>query len=98
MAFQPGQSGNPGGRAREKPWRDALMRAIKRREPLNRDEKPQYIDLMAEAIVLKAAAGDVPAAHEIGDRVDGKAVQAIANDDESGEPFVIKVMRGAANA
>jgi hypothetical protein len=94
MAFQPGQSGNPGGRAREKPWRDAF----KRREPLNRDEKPQYIDLMAEAIVLKAAAGDVPAAHEIGDRIDGRAVQAISNDDESGEPFVIKVVRGAANA
>ena len=35
MVWQPGQSGNPaGGSTRVKPWRDALMRALKREQRL----------------------------------------------------------------
>src|SRR5580765_7222682 len=34
MTWQQGQSGNPQGRARDKPWKDALARALKRQQEL----------------------------------------------------------------
>ena len=38
---------------------------------------------VADALVLKAIAGDVPAIREIGDRLDGKVMQQV---DLSGDP------------
>jgi hypothetical protein len=92
MAFQPGQSGNPGGRSTEKPWRDALIRAIKRREPLDPASKPQNIDLLAEAMVKRAIADDTPAAREIGDRLDGKAIQQIEADVQTNNVSEIRMV------
>lgn len=89
--WQPGQSGNPGGRRKDKPWRDALnqaVNAIAEGDPQGRKK----ILLIAEAVANAAMGGDMQAAREIGDRLDGKAVQAIANDDD-GEPFIIKVVK-----
>lgn len=37
---------------------------------------------VADALVAKAIAGDVPAIKEIADRLDGKVPQAIVGDDE----------------
>lgn len=95
MPFEPGQSGNPGGRAKGKPWREALLRAVMRREPLEatlqEGDRPQRIDLMAEAIVNRAIDGDVAASREIGDRLEGKAVQAIEGAD--GGPLVVQTIR-----
>ena len=79
MVFKPGQSGNPKGTVKSKPWRDALRVAI---NDLDGDGK-KYLRAMAEATVKAAAAGDMQAIKEIGDRLDGKPVQALANDDES---------------
>jgi hypothetical protein len=80
MVFAPGQSGNPGGRPKEKPFRDAL-----RMEALADQDAPvpkRSLRAIARALLLKAANGDVPAIKEVGDRLDGKAVQAIVGDDE----------------
>lgn len=78
MPFKPGESGNPHGRKIEKVWRDAVLKAVR-----NRDGKgaAQELDLIAKALVTSAKAGDVSAIKEIGDRLDGKAVQALANED-----------------
>jgi hypothetical protein len=95
VTFQPGQSGNPGGRSKnEKLYRDALRKAICQIA----DDDPQKrkkLDLIAEAHVTKAMTGDVPAINSLADRLDGKPVQAISGDDESGQPFVIQVVRGS---
>jgi hypothetical protein len=48
MAFVKGQSGNPQGRANEKPWREAIQRAVKRR--MEGKDNPQALDKLADAI------------------------------------------------
>lgn len=79
MAFEPGVSGNPGGRSKkEKLFRDALSVAIKRT-----DGDKTKLAQIAEALVDKAIAGDVPACNAIADRLDGKVTQPISGDDEA---------------
>jgi hypothetical protein len=81
VAFQPGQSGNPGGRSREKIWRNAITRAVTR--VVDGKEGMQVVDELADALVQAARDKDVSALREIGDRLDGKAVQALANDPDN---------------
>ena len=55
MPFEKGKSGNPGGRAAVKPWRDALMVAVNRKaakftidtlvEMLSRIGKPVRVEV-----------------------------------------------------
>ena len=58
--FEKGQSGNPGGRPKEKPWRDALTLAIKDGDGLR-------LRRIADAVVTLAETGDMQAIKEIGD-------------------------------
>jgi hypothetical protein len=74
MAFQKGISGNPGGKAKGRPWRDAIDRALKRRIAEN---DLLGIDKLADALIDKGIAGDVIAIREIGDRLEGKPTQAL---------------------
>lgn len=79
MAWQPGQSGNPNGAPkRAKLWREAIDRAIKRRE----EKDPQALEKLADKLLAAVASGDIAAMRELGDRVDGKVPQAIAGVDE----------------
>lgn len=81
MAWQQGQSGNPNGAPkRAKIWRDAINRAIKRRE----QEDPQALEKLADKLLKAIDAGDIGAMKEFGDRIDGKVAQAIGGDDELG--------------
>ena len=81
MAWQQGQSGNPNGAPkRAKIWRDAINRAIKRRE----QDDPQALEKLADKLLVAVDAGDVSAIKEFGDRIDGKVAQAIGGDDELG--------------
>lgn len=80
MPFEKGQSGNPGGRPKHKLWRSAIERALERRH----DEKLDLrgIDMAADVLVDKALIDrDTVALKEIGDRMDGKAPQAITGED-----------------
>ena len=72
---------NPGGGVKtDKPWREALMIACKR--PVPKGEKGErYLARIADKVVKAAAEGDIQAAKEIGDRLDGKAVQGIVGGD-----------------
>lgn len=84
MTFAPGQSGNPGGRPkRDKQWREAIIRAVKRRE----QDDPQALEKLADALLRKVAEGDIPAIKEFGDRFDGKVAQAVIGGDDDDEPI-----------
>jgi hypothetical protein len=77
--FQPGQSGNPAGRPKSKPFREAIQRALEAAG----DDKAA-LQAVASALVGKAMIGDVPAIKEIADRLDGKVTQPIDGDGEGG--------------
>lgn len=78
--FAPGQSGNPGGRPKTRPFKEALDRAIK----ASSDGNPEgtTLDMIATALLLKASSGDVPAIKELAERMDGKVPQTIGGDEE----------------
>lgn len=99
MPFQPGQSGNPNGQPkRAKLWREAIDRAVKRREQAD----PQALEKLADKLLSAVEAGDIAAMREFGDRIDGKVPQAIAgiDDDENLAPLVpvINITSGTGGA
>ncbi len=49
------------------------------------------LDKAAKTLCALAEQGDMAALKELGDRLDGKSVQAISNDDDGG--FIIKVIK-----
>jgi hypothetical protein len=83
MAWEDGQTGNPEGRPKHvKPWKEAIVRAIKRRE----DKDPHALDKLADKLLGQVEQGDVQAIRELGDRLDGKVAQAIVGE-EGAEPI-----------
>ena len=88
MAFQKGQSGNPGGRSKdEKPWTEALRMALNSIDKNDKGEKLKKIRLVAEACVNAGLAGDISAIKEIGDRMDGKAPQPQVHQGDPDKPL-----------
>jgi hypothetical protein len=80
MPFEPGQSGNPGGRSKAKPFKDALLleaKAAENGQPC--EAQPGSLRWNARKLLEQ---GEVPAIREIADRLDGKVPQAIGGDDE----------------
>jgi uncharacterized membrane protein len=84
MAFQKGNKANPKGQIRDKVWYNALRSALHDIDPTT---KRKNLLMIADAVIAAAKAGDMTAAKEIGDRMDGKPQQA--PDDIGGEdnPF-----------
>ena len=89
MPWQPGETGNPNGQPKHiKPWREAINRAIKRRE----QDDPQALERLADKLIAGVEAGDIAAIKEFGDRVDGKVPQAMAGaDGESPVKLAVEV-------
>ena len=78
MTFQKGQSGNPGGRPKLKPFMEALMiesKAAERGDPCK--AKPGSLRWNARQLLEK---GDVASIKELADRLDGKPHQSIDAD------------------
>lgn len=87
--FQPGVSGNPGGRPKTKVWTEAIKRAVEKIDQLDPQQRPR-LDLLAEALVAAGLAGDTVATKEIGDRLEGKVPQGLVGaDGESPAELVI---------
>lgn len=82
--------GNTNG-VKNKPWREAIDRAIKQanleQADLNKalpkaSRKPaDVLRRIADRMLVAAEEGDAGARHELGDRLDGKAVQPLAAFD-----------------
>ena len=76
--WKPGQSGNPGGRPRRRPITDRINQLLEQTlldgitVPLGK----VLADLVAEAYVAAAIAGDSRDRKELVDRVEGKSVAA----------------------
>lgn len=65
--WQPGQSGNPGGRPK------GLLTAELRRQLLRNDA--EKIRAIASTLIRRAVAGSIPAIQTVLERVDGKVLQ-----------------------
>jgi hypothetical protein len=75
----------PTGPFVDKLWRDAVRK--KAAEYAEGKAGPKKLDKVAEALFDAAMAGDVSAAKEIGDRMDGKVAQAIVGGSEEDDPI-----------
>lgn len=75
------------GKHTDKAWRDAIRLAIARRDK----GEVKAIQLLADALLDKAMEGDMQALKEIGDRLDGKAIQATALTDSEGNDVPVGV-------
>lgn len=74
MPWKKGQSGNPGGRSKDKIWGDAIRIAVNEADEGGDRKK---LRVLADRLVDKALEGDITAIKEIGDRLDGKAAQSV---------------------
>ena len=89
MAFQPGQSGNPAGKApSQKSFAAMLKLAI---HEAGREPGTNKLRDVADALVSKAIDGDIQAIKEIADRLDGKVPQGIGGDPEN--PLMVAVTK-----
>ena len=76
MTFVPGRSGNPGGRPKSKPFKEALlMEALAAERGEKCYAKKGSLRWNARQLLNK---GEVPAIKEIADRLDGKVTQGIS--------------------
>ena len=72
-----------GGHGQEKIWRNAVTIAVhelREADGEGKARKVRALRLLARKLVSKALGGDVAAMKEIGDRLDGKAVQGVEVD------------------
>lgn len=83
--FKPGQSGNPNGRPKKRPFKEALDRILK--EEAKGADESGGLDEIVRALYTKAKTGDVAAIKEIAERYDGKVPQAVIGGDEDDPPI-----------
>lgn len=94
MPFQPGQSGNPGGRRKDKPYRDALRKVLAEELGFDPASARTKLEAVVRAHFTEAIGGDVTAMNAIADRLDGKVPQAVVGDnDEDPINVVNKIVR-----
>lgn len=74
--FQPGVSGNPGGRPKRKPLTEAYQALMNQVCPEDKDGRT-YAQLIARALMKEAIKGKVQAAAELADRVEGRVNQSL---------------------
>lgn len=73
-----------------KRWSDAIDRALEKR---SKAEGIQALDELAEQFLKEVSASGITGFKELGDRIDGKSVQAIVGAD--GGPLTVEIVRYA---
>ncbi|MBX5131618.1 hypothetical protein HJB80_02785 [Rhizobium lentis] len=96
MTFEAGKSGNPGGRPKAKPFKDALMMEALAAEREEECLAPKGSLRWNARKLLEQ--GDVSSIREIADRLDGKVPQSIAGDEENPLNFVHTITRHIVRA
>jgi hypothetical protein len=86
--FQPGVSGNPGGRP-AKIFSAALLRIVEKKIAHDPDGRA-LLDGIAQQLVAKATKGDLASIRELADRIEGTPARSITLGGEGGGaiPFV----------
>lgn len=80
--WKPGQSGNPGGRPKSKPFKEALERQLALLAQAKGVPDDQGADVLMAALLARGVGGDVAAIKECMDRLDGKVPNPIGGTDE----------------
>lgn len=89
--FQPGQSGNPGGRPKKKPITEALLELLNAEQGASKKTGAQ---LLAQVLYTQGLKGKVPAIVEVLDRIEGKATTVVQLAGEGGGPILHDSLQG----
>ena len=73
--------GNTNSSKSNRLWAETIRRAVLQQDAVR-------LRKIAEALLDKAEEGDIAAIKELGDRLDGKAIQAIAGDPDN--PLIVE--------
>jgi hypothetical protein len=82
-----GQIGNKNSIKSNRLWAETIRRAVVQ-------DDAQRLRQIAEALLTKASEGDMAAIKELGDRLDGKALQENKLTGDSDQPIEIKIVTG----
>lgn len=85
VTFSPGTANKSGGKPKNGPWKAAIRRQMKLH--------PDMLDEAAKVLLESAVAGKLDAIKELGDRLDGKAMQRNEHTGEGGGPLVVEIVR-----
>lgn len=77
---------NPGGKPKQKIWREAILDALNT-NPSGEPRNAQKLQAISEALIVAAKAGDLHAIKEIGDRIDGKVPQGLIGGSDEDKPL-----------
>ncbi len=89
--FQPGRSGNAGGRPKKTPLTDACRELLNKPAPDDPAGR-NYAEAIVERLAKAALAGSIPAAREIADRAEGKARQSMEVSGPDGKAVELQNM------
>jgi hypothetical protein len=79
--------GNKNSSKSNRLWAETIRRAVVQ-------DDAQRLRQIAEALLTKASEGDMAAIKELGDRLDGKALQENKLTGDSDQPIEIKIVTG----
>ena len=102
--FMPGQSGNLSGRPKRKPLSDAYAALLNERVPeaeaakLKLKPGATYADIIAMSLMREAIKGKVPAASEMADRIEGRAIQTQEISGPDGGPLEVSLAASISQA
>jgi hypothetical protein len=89
--FKPGVSGNPGGRPKRTPVTDAMRDLLNSPHPAKKYKGKTYAEVLAlKEVELAIESGDMRAAQEITDRVEGRVPQSMQHGGPGGGPIPIE--------
>lgn len=76
---------------KNKPWRDAIDRALIARDKSRADGK-KALDVLAEELLKAAENGEGWALKELGDRIEGKPAQSVTVGGDEDNPVVVEAI------
>ena len=78
------------GKYKDKPWTDALRLALNDVAEGDKKTGIKKLRRMAEAVIDRAIGGDITAAKEVGDRLEGKPSQALEHSGPDGDTIQVE--------